>query len=312
MAKAAVAGTLFLTSLVGVAAIGALGVKPPNAQGGSFDPAADVGLDPEQLKQAARALRVADRLHAQPLPVLAMVVAALGESGFRAIPNGGGSGFCGVFQAHPNNIACGDTERQARHFLLGGKGFQAGGAIRLSRTVSDPGVIATRVEASGKPGSFYGRFRPQAERIIRAWRQGGFEATPFPAATANDVLSNTRIHLTPGQRADLASGGIDPRVLASLSWLAERHDIQICALRKDHSPGSNHEAGRAADICVVDTWICRGGTNDPCADLVRELAAVKGPMRSTELIYCWDPDPDDPNMFAKADHCDHTHVGWDG
>jgi hypothetical protein len=62
----------------------------------------------------------------------------------------------------------------------------------------------------------------------------------------------------------------------------------------------------------VDTWICRGGTDDPCADLVRELAAVHGPNRSTELIYCWDPDPADPNMFARADHCDHVHLGWDG
>ena len=35
-------------------------------------------------------------------------------------------------------------------------------------------------------------------------------------------------------------------------------------------------------------------------------------LRSTELIYCWDPDgPSDPRGFARADHCDHIHVGWD-
>jgi len=44
---------------------------------------------------------------------------------------------------------------------------------------------------------------------------------------------------------------------------------------------------------------------------VRELAAVEGPLRSTELIYCWDPDgPADPRGFARADHCDHIHWGW--
>jgi hypothetical protein len=45
---------------------------------------------------------------------------------------------------------------------------------------------------------------------------------------------------------------------------------------------------------------------------VRELAAVHGPLRATELIYCWDPDgPADPRGFARADHCDHIHWGMD-
>ena len=41
------------------------------------------------------------------------------------------------------------------------------------------------------------------------------------------------------------------------------------------------------------------------------LAAVTGPTRSTELIYCPDPDPADPGVFARADHCDHIHRGMD-
>ena len=66
------------------------------------------------------------------------------------------------------------------------------------------------------------------------------------------------------------------------------------------------------DIGAVDGEICRGTRTGRCADLVRELAAVTGPLRSTELIYCWDPDgPADPRGFARADHCDHIHVGWD-
>jgi hypothetical protein len=75
---------------------------------------------------------------------------------------------------------------------------------------------------------------------------------------------------------------------------------------------SNHFAGRAMDIGAVDGEICRGTHTGRCADLVHQLAAVSGELRSTELIYCFDPDgPGDPRGFARADHCDHIHVGWD-
>ena len=89
-------------------------------------------------------------------------------------------------------------------------------------------------------------------------------------------------------------------------------------MKSDHSTYtvdgnvSNHSAGRAFDIGSVDGEVCRGTRTGRCADLVHELAAVTGPLRSTELIYCWDPDgPSDPRGFARADHCDHIHVGWD-
>jgi hypothetical protein len=70
----------------------------------------------------------------------------------------------------------------------------------------------------------------------------------------------------------------------------------ITALRADHYPGTNHEAGRAMDIGSVDSEICRGTRFGACAD----------------LVYCWDPDgPLDPRGFARADHCDHIHWGMD-
>ena len=86
----------------------------------------------------------------------------------------------------------------------------------------------------------------------------------------------------------------------------------ITALRADHRPGTNHEAGRAVDIGAVDGEPCDGRRTGACAQLVRELAAIEGALRSTELIYCWDPDgPTDPRGFARADHCDHIHWGLD-
>jgi hypothetical protein len=100
---------------------------------------------------------------------------------------------------------------------------------------------------------------------------------------------------------------------ATLAAIGERHTVVITALRADYHPGTNHEGGRAMDIGAVDGQRCDGRRTGACAQLVRELAAVGGEMRATELIYCWDSDgPADPRGFARADHCDHVHWGLDG
>ena len=146
----------------------------------------------------------------------------------------------------------------------------------------------------------------------------GQGALPDVPATVGQILGNPRIELTPIQRGDLRGGLIDPRLVSALAAIGQRHTVIITALRSDHSTFtvngtvSNHSAGRAMDIGAVDGEICRGARTGRCADLVRELAAVRGPLRSTELIYCWDPDgPADPRGFARADHCDHIHWGLD-
>jgi hypothetical protein len=136
---------------------------------------------------------------------------------------------------------------------------------------------------------------------------------PADAATVRELLANPRIALTGLQRADLLAGGIDQRLVSVLAAIGRRHTVVITALQSDHYPGTNHEAGRAMDIGAVDGEICRGTRTGPCADLMNELAAMEGPLRATELIYCWDPDgADDPRGFARQDHCDHIHWGMDG
>lgn len=139
-----------------------------------------------------------------------------------------------------------------------------------------------------------------------------------PAAAVAAVLSNPRIRLTGVQRVDLATGLVDPRVVVLLAWLGERHTIVVTALRSDHSylttAGfiSNHANGRAVDIGVVDGQTCTGTRAGACGRLTLEIAALSGVLRSTELIYCFDPDgPLSPGGFARADHCDHVHVGYD-
>jgi hypothetical protein len=137
----------------------------------------------------------------------------------------------------------------------------------------------------------------------------GLEVSPV---AVRELLRNSRVVLTPVQRADLLAGGIDPRLVSTLAAIGRRHTVVVTALQSDHYPGTNHEAGRAMDIGAVDGEICTGGRRGACADLVRELAALEGPLRSTELIYCWDPDgAGDPRGFARADHCDHIHWGMD-
>jgi hypothetical protein len=186
-------------------------------------------------------------------------------------------------------------------------------------------AAARYLKAAGAPGNYqrallaYNNAQWYVDEVLakaREYRtaptsQGG--ELPAVRASIRQLLRNPRITLTTIQQADLQAGGFDPRLVDTLAAIVARHTITITALRADHQPGTNHEAGRAFDIGTVDRETCRGGTTGRCAKLVRELAHVHGPARSTELIYCFDPDgPTDPRGFARADHCDHIHVGWDG
>jgi hypothetical protein len=88
-------------------------------------------------------------------------------------------------------------------------------------------------------------------------------------AAVGELLRNPRIVLTPVQRTDLLAGGIDPRLIATLAAIGRRHTVAITALRADHAPGTNHEAGRAIDIGAVDGELCDGRRTGPCAERAR-------------------------------------------
>jgi hypothetical protein len=159
--------------------------------------------------------------------------------------------------------------------------------------------------------------------IASAYRASAATVAPprvgGPASGAAAVLGNPRIQLTPVQRLDLTTGLIDARVVALLAWLAERHSLVVTALRSDHSyytsegNVSNHAYGRAVDIGGVDGEVCTGTREGACGRASVEIASLTGVLRSTELIYCFDPDgPLSPHAFARADHCDHIHAGYEG
>lgn len=75
--------------------------------------------------------------------------------------------------------------------------------------------------------------------------------------------------------------------------------------------GPNHAFGRAVDFGAVDGKPCTGTRSGTCGRLAVDLAALSGPLRPTELIYCFDADGGlSPDAFARADHCGHIHVGY--
>jgi len=116
---------------------------------------------------------------------------------------------------------------------------------------------------------------------------------------------------------DISSGALDPRVIAMLGAITQRHRVTVSSLRSDHSQFttsgnvSNHFFGRAIDIAAIDGVSCTDtAPTAPCAQIGYELATLSPPaLRPTELIYCFDLDGPGP-AFALADHCDHIHAGF--
>jgi hypothetical protein len=111
------------------------------------------------------------------------------------------------------------------------------------------------------------------------------------SAALSGVLRNPRISLTPIQQADLRSGAIDSRLIATLAWMGRHHSVVMTALKSDHSrytvdgAVSNHAAGRAMDIGAVDGETCRGTRTGrsltSCASSLRSVARCARPSSST-------------------------------
>jgi hypothetical protein len=125
-----------------------------------------------QLTQTSLALSEARAISAGPLATLALMCAAIGESNVGDEPGTFTSGaYRGVFQASPKAIDPRDTTSQAHYFLVGGKGFQSGGAIKLAKDNPGmkPGEIALRVEGSL---SNFGSL-PAGRRLLRQAQDRG-------------------------------------------------------------------------------------------------------------------------------------------
>jgi len=157
-----------------------------------------VALNANQISEANTLMSMARAKRAGQIATEALVFAAIAESSLGEQPGAfrpNADGFWGVLQGNSKTWHDPhDTAGMADAFLSGGAGFQSGGAIALSRTVSDPIEIAVRVEApSVWPSNAYAtedgysNFLPEARAIIAA--AGGMGAGAPSVAHLNAAIA---------------------------------------------------------------------------------------------------------------------------
>jgi murein DD-endopeptidase MepM/ murein hydrolase activator NlpD len=136
---------------------------------------------------------------------------------------------------------------------------------------------------------------------------------------ARRVLADPRIELYACGRADIASGQIDRRVLATLEYLAANGlKPTVSSLRCGHgyrtASGnvSEHTTGTAVDIAAVNGIVITPATQGPgsITDLtIQRLLTLQGTMKPHQIISLM-TFQDADNTLAMGDHDDHIHVGW--
>ena len=142
----------------------------------------------------------------------------------------------------------------------------------------------------------------------------GFEwAKP---SLSKQILSDSRISIYPGGRADIQAGRVNVRVLALIAYLAEAHgQVTVSCLISGHRlyarPGvvSAHIYGLAADISALDgTSIFGhqqpGSVTEKAVRNILLLPAEMQPRQVISLIGMGGP------SFPLANHDDHIHVGY--
>jgi hypothetical protein len=131
------------------------------------------------------------------------------------------------------------------------------------------------------------------------------------------ALADKRVSVYGGGRDDIHDGVVDPRVLVTLEFLANRYQsVKICSLVSGHSVFtksgnvSNHSKGQAADVCALGGVPIVGHqqANSITVHAVKDLLQMPVQMDTEEIITLWSfglP------SFALPDHDDHIHVGFD-
>lgn len=143
---------------------------------------------------------------------------------------------------------------------------------------------------------------------------------------AQRVLDDSRIDLTGAGRSDVASGRVDPRILALLLYLAEAHgEVGVSCLITGHSRFvaqtkkekkakipphlSAHISGRAVDISSLGGIPILGnqqpgGVTERAIDEILSLPGVLQPRQVISLLDLSGP------SFRLPDHYNHIHVGY--
>jgi hypothetical protein len=147
----------------------------------------------------------------------------------------------------------------------------------------------------------------------------GATAASTPAA----LLAHPNLTLSAAARADLASGLVDPRVVAVLGVAAERLPIHVGVIRTGHAQCVGGGSPQTTPGCdVSEHWYHRGvdidtvggqavsAANQAARALADLLIRLSPPLRPDELGVPWAALAPLPGVFSDAAHQDHLHVAY--
>jgi hypothetical protein len=132
------------------------------------------------------------------------------------------------------------------------------------------------------------------------------------------VLHDPGIAVYPCGRADIASGRIDRRVLATLEFLSVSGlKPTVSALQCGHSDYttegniSEHATGDAVDIAAINGIPIAGhqGPGSITDTTIRRLLTLQGSMKPHQIISLMSY-PGTDNTLSMPDHYNHIHVGF--
>jgi hypothetical protein len=209
--------------------------------------------------------------------------------------------------------------------VLRASGFEGGtmSTIGVRRAADRLAELGARRSEWRALLAFRGRtsFADRALALARYNRAVGLSAlvTGLEAAKPSlqrKVLGDSRLHVYPGGRLDVALGRIDVRVLVLVEYLAEAHgQVTVSSLFSGHRlyarPGvvSAHVYGLAVDISALGGSSIAGsqqpnGLTERAVRNILLLPAELQPRQVISLLGLGGP------SFPLANHWDHIHVGY--
>ena len=212
-----------------------------------------------QKANATTLLRVADQLNAGKIATEALIYAAIWESNMESVVGPNSQGFWGILSGKDTVWQQNDTVGMARAFLLGNsaKGFQGGGAIALSRSITNPIEIAVKVE------------------VPSIWPDNAY-AKEASYTTDADALTEVRAIIEAGGGASGAAG-----VQNAPTETVQQYNFQIgtsSAPHEDYWTGMNRLAQEVNWELVVD-----GDDVHYDSDVTLARATIKDTINRSDL-----------------------------
>ncbi|MGZ4632316.1 MAG: hypothetical protein ACXV2G_06570 [Actinomycetes bacterium] len=154
--------------------------------------------------------------------------------------------------------------------------LEAGAADSTARAVPPAATAALRRSVVvARFGS--GSGRAEVRQVLPAGTSAAKERQ-VRADVADGLLTNVRLRLTPGAWARLARGQTDPRLLAALSALSARHDVDVLDLPRTAPERRAAAPARSVRVTALDGAPLTAGS-PALRDVLRLLRAQRPPYR---------------------------------